>query len=101
MVNEFQCAAIHCALHTSYVKEVTIDTVSYPIDVYKNGCRFVDYDGIRFMIQNVNKPSVYAQKAQEGFQITWGQRPGNWIYMESHILSPTVTIHLDGLNKNY
>lgn len=101
MVNEFQCATIHSALHKSYVKEVTIDNVSYPIEIYRNGCRYVDYDGIRFMVQNVKKSSVYAQKAQEGFEITWGQRQGNWIYIEGHVLSPTVTVHLQGLNIHY
>jgi hypothetical protein len=98
-MNEFVCATIHSALHKSYVKEVIIDTVSYPIETYKNGCRYVDYDEIRFMVQNVAKSSVFAKKAQEGWQITWGQRPGKWIYMESALLSTSVTVYLEGLPK--
>lgn len=101
MINEFVCTTIHCALHTSYVNEVTIDGVSYPIQVYKNGCRYIEYDNIIFMIQNINKASVYAKKAQDGYQITWGQRPGKWIYIESELLGSTVTVYLEGLNIHY
>jgi hypothetical protein len=99
VINEFNCAMIHSMLHKSFVKEIIIEGTTYPIEVYKNGCRFVDYDGVRFMVQNVAKSSVFAKKAQEGWQITWGQRPGKWIYMESPLLSKMVTVYLDGLPK--
>ena len=52
------------------------------------------------MTQNKAKSSIYAKKANEGMQITWGQRPGSWIYMESGILDTSVTVYMDGPSVN-
>lgn len=100
-VNEMLCGQIHTAIHTSYLNEVTINGQVYPIQTYKNGCRFVEYGGITFMEQNINKSSKYAAKARAGYHITWGMRPGDWIYMESEFNSKTITIALTGMKKEY
>lgn len=100
-INEMIMAQIHMALHTSYVDGITIDGVMHHKMTYKNGCRYIDYAGIRFMQQNKAKASKYAMKAQQGYQITWGMRPGDWVYMESEMNSDKVTVTTVGKERDY
>ena len=86
---------IHHALHDSNTTTVTINGTTFEIQVYHNGCRFVDYPrpyvkengtpsgAIRFMEQNKKKASGYAELARSGNEITWGIRPNsyNWMYV--------------------
>lgn len=99
-INEMLMAQIHIALHISYADGITINGVLYPKMEYKNGCKYIDYAGIRFMQQNKAKSSKYAMRAQMGYQITWGMRPGDWIYMESEINSDKVLVSTSGMQRD-
>jgi len=89
---------IHKAIHFGQMS-VTIEGTEYQISTYRNGCRYVDVKGIRFMEQDPNKSSVYAQMAREGVLITWGQRPGRWIYIETPVGSGESMLNADKLWK--
>jgi len=98
--NEMTCARIHTALHDRNIKTIDIDGTPLVILTYRNGCRYVDYGQIRFMVQNEAKSSVYADEARKGAKITWGQRPGkNWIYIKQALLSDSVDIYMHGPQK--
>lgn len=96
-LNEMVCAQIHKALHTSYEESVTINGIVYPKNMYKNGCAYIDYGIVRFMQQNKAKSSKYADRARAGYQITWGMRPGSWIYMESEIFGDSTIVSMAGM----
>lgn len=70
---------IHNAIHNPYAHDVVLDGKIYSINHYYNGCRYVDYDGVRFMEQNPAKNSRYATRARMGDAITWGMKQPNWI----------------------
>lgn len=82
-ISEETIKAIHFAIH-GFDEYAFINGKRYDINIYKNGCRYMDYDNIRFMEQNMSKSSIYAKKARSGALITWGMRgDAPWIYVES------------------
>lgn len=76
---------IHDILHNPAYGSMSINLVNYPVKVHTNGCRYIDYDNIRFIQQNPDKKNSlgkltkYAEMARKGYKITWGMRPGDWI----------------------
>lgn len=79
-MNEQTCKEIHDVLH---YKEPNIRTsIKYKRFVSLNGCRAIKHDGILFMEQNPKTSSRYAKQARDGKHITWGIRPGKWIYID-------------------
>jgi hypothetical protein len=63
---------IHKALHSPEQKHtLELDGVWHKINVHPNGCRYIDYNGIRVMQQNTNKPSEYAARARNGECLSW------------------------------
>ena len=78
---------IHEVLHNPKWRAAVIDGTEYPVRVAQNGCRYIDYDDIRFMVQNKHKtingkPTKDALRAQQGAKITWGISPGKWLKIE-------------------
>lgn len=54
------------------IQSVTIEGITYPVQVYHNGCRMVDYADVRFIEQNKKKlNSKTADRAKEGAKIMW------------------------------
>jgi hypothetical protein len=75
---------IHEALHDRQIKALIIDGIRYPIKTStQNGCRYLEYTGIKFMEQNPNKKSSFAARARNGEKITWGIQPGEWLLIEN------------------
>lgn len=70
---------IHNAIHNPKAKEVVIDGHYYPILRGDNGCRYVEWNNIKWMEQNPAKNSQWATRCRMGDEITWGIVPGNWI----------------------
>lgn len=71
---------IHQVLHDTAFNAVDIGGTQYPVQLSRsNGCRYIDYDGIRFMEQNKTKNSTDAKRAREGAKITWGIKDGKWL----------------------
>lgn len=78
MIEERILLQIDDAIHSS-VEDVTIGDMTIPISKAHNGCRYVDYAGVRFMEQNKEKPTIYGARAKAGWKITWGIRSnGPW-----------------------
>jgi hypothetical protein len=84
---------IHNAIHNKNQMGVSIDGVTYPIEVFKqNGCRYVDFwdngKKYRFIEQNPRKMSPFAQRAKNGEKITWGvPAVGRWIEVSDTTLA--------------
>lgn len=74
--------AAHRAIHNPGVTNMSVAGKEYPVYVSANGARAINYEGITFMEQSKTKSSVYAQQARDGKKITWGLRPGSWIYID-------------------
>lgn len=82
-MSEENIIKIHFAIH-GFEDFVIIGGKRFDVQLYKNGCRYCDAEGIRFMEQNRAKSSVWAEKARAGALITWGMRKdAPWIYIES------------------
>lgn len=88
---------IHNSIHNG-TKLVIIDNKFYVIEVASNKCRYLEYSGITFMEQNKNKKkwnsekkkfyySDYAKQAREGNKITWGIKPGKWIFIKNGVIN--------------
>ena len=77
--NENILKSIHFAIHDDCCN-VKINYKDYPILINNKGCRYVDYEGVKFMEQNVDTSSLWAKQAKtNGRKITWGIRPGVWM----------------------
>lgn len=75
---------IHKAIHGKNIVAVMINGRRYEVKIARNRCRYIDFNGIRFMEQNKYKNSEYARRARNGERITWGIRPGRWIYIDDN-----------------
>lgn len=72
--------AIHNAIHDMRAKYVELHGKRYSIlNSVGNGCRYIEYQGIKYMEQNPNKESKWADRVRMGDLITWGIRPGKWL----------------------
>ena len=83
---------IHNAIHDPYVVSIKLPNeneveIPYVVTRASNGCRQLVYNKIRFIEQNKNKITAYAELARKGHKITWGIREKKWIYiLDSKIL---------------
>lgn len=63
---------IYESLFDPTVRDVVFNNRAYPIKILSNNCRFVDYEGARFIEQNKGKiRSKWAKMAKEGHKIMW------------------------------
>jgi len=77
---------IHEAIHTPNLSNIILPSengieIPYIISRAPNGCRQLIYNKIRFMEQNKDKSSTYAELAKQGHKVTWGIRDDKWIYI--------------------
>jgi hypothetical protein len=92
---------IHAAIHDKSKKSVAIGDKIYQVRNGTNGCRYLDYLGVRFMEQSKTKTSVYAEQARMGAKITWGMNPGTWIRIhENSIFNDRLLSQVLKANQN-
>lgn len=77
---------IDAAIHTPKLESIVLPDENhilkeYPITIASNGCRHFVYNSIDFMEQNKKTFSKFAELARNGHNITWGIRPGSWLYV--------------------
>lgn len=61
----------HEAIHNPEQDHVTIEGRTYPIVVYRNGCRCVDIGGYTVMEQNKKKTTTFSKRAANGEHLSW------------------------------
>lgn len=86
---------IHHALHSD-AAVVTIGGIDYPIQKAGNGCRYIDYSGIRVMQQNKYKDSKWAKQARAGKKISWVMTEPTWIRIDEETINPPKTTANNG-----
>lgn len=65
-------------LHSGY-SYFNIDGDPYHITTNSTGCRYITFNGTKYITQNKNQDSLWGERARQGDKITWGIRPGSWI----------------------
>ncbi len=77
-MNSSQLLNLHKYLHDTKIKFVTYDGMRMPISVNRTGVRFLIIEGTKYIQQNPNKDTSWANMAKQGHTITWGIKPGKW-----------------------
>nr|CAG4707831.1 unnamed protein product [Naegleria fowleri] len=77
VVTDADILKIHNAIH-SRDSTVTINGMTFGIQMNDSSCRYVRVDGVVYIEQNKEKKTKYAKMALEGKKITWICHSGNW-----------------------
>ena len=91
---KLQWRMIHKAIHDKRVKKLRLGRTDYPVQLHENGCRFMDYDNIRFVQQNPKAKSTLGRRARRGEQITWanpfGTEEKGFVIDQTLLMQPVV-----------
>ena len=91
---------IHFAIHNKEATKVRLGRKEYEILLSENGCKYIDYDNIRFVQQNELSRSALGRRAKQGERITWcnphvsGEQP---FIIDQHVLLQAVQSATIGL----
>lgn len=73
---------IHKAIHSEAIS-IEFESQTFPIRGGGRALRFVEIGGIKFIEQNPNTGSIYANRAKLGARITWGVKHGEWVFVQN------------------
>lgn len=62
------------ALYNPLATAVKIGGTEYPVQLGRNNCRFLTWDGKTFMQESPTRPTKHGRARAQGHQITWVMR---------------------------
>lgn len=77
---------IHHALHADQ-GVVTVNNIDYPILKTKKGCRYVTFEGVKIIQQDLFANSSFGMRARLGEKLTWVMCQPAWMLIDDSVIN--------------